>query len=121
MKKIALSLALVAALGACNQSEEPEVVGGPADPMAAELANAEPVGPVSVILSSNSYRCADNSVVEVAFIQKGEELSATANPNGEGTAVLTQGEDGTYSAEGMTLSGDHESSTITYNGQSCKR
>lgn len=120
MNKIALPLVLAAALAACNQSEEPEVVGGPADPMADELANAEPVGPVPVMLSSASYRCADNSVVDVSFIQRGEEMSATVAPEGANTAVLTQGEDGNFTADGMTLEGEANGSTITFNGQTCR-
>ena len=38
-----IAVASVALLSACNKNDEPEVVGGPADPMAAQLANAAPV------------------------------------------------------------------------------
>lgn len=123
MKKIALPLALVVALGACGQSDEPEVVGGPADPMAGELAAANEIDMTQApqILSSHSYRCGDNSVVEVSFIQRGDTLSATATPQGGNIAVLEQGEDGSFTAEGITVTGDAQSSTITFNGQTCRR
>ena len=38
-----IAVAGLTMLSACNKSDEPEVVGGPADPMAAQLANAAPV------------------------------------------------------------------------------
>lgn len=124
MKKIALSfcLAATAALGACGQNDEPEVVGGPADPMADELADAEPIGPIPVMLGSHSYRCADNSLVKVDFLQTGEENSARVTPQGEAAVMLAQGEtDGEYSADGVTLSGSPADESITFNGQACKR
>jgi len=58
-----------AALTACNS--EPEVVGGQPDPMARELANAAPVELPPAIAASKTYRCKDNSLVRIDWLQGG--------------------------------------------------
>ncbi|MET0371183.1 MAG: hypothetical protein ABW039_07375 [Sphingobium sp.] len=57
-----------ALLSACNNNDQPEVVGGPADPMAAELANAAPVELPPSVKNSYQYRCKDNSLLFVDFM-----------------------------------------------------
>lgn len=124
MNKNVLSfcIAATAALGACGQNDEPDVVGGPADPMANELANAEPVGPIPIMLGSDNYRCADNSLVQVDFIQTGEENSVRVTPKGESGTTAVEGEEaGKYAGEGLTVEGAPSDSSVTVNGQVCKR
>lgn len=62
-----LALAPLAVLAACGDSQ-PEVVGGPADPMAEQLANAAPVTLPPAVKDSRTYRCKDNSLVFVDFL-----------------------------------------------------
>ncbi|MBB3764368.1 hypothetical protein [Sphingomicrobium lutaoense] len=124
MKKNVLSfcIAATAILGACGQNDEPDVVGGPADPMANQLANAEPIGPIPVMVGSEDYRCADNSLVQVDFIQTGEENSVRVTPEGEAGVTAVEGEEaGTFTGEGVTVKGAPSDASITYNGQTCKR
>ena len=56
-----------AALAACNA--EPEIVGGQPDPMKDELAKAAPVELPPAIAATKTYRCKDNSVVRIDWLQ----------------------------------------------------
>lgn len=97
------------ALAACNKDDS-TIVAGPADPMANELANAKPVELPPSIVSSKSYRCKDNSLLFVDWLS-----------NGGARVKKSRDEVGTELAAGSTeLTGDSKSSTITYNGKSCK-
>lgn len=69
-----------AALAACNN--EPIVGGEPPDPMKDQLANAAPVELPPAIASSKTYRCKDNSLVTIDWLQGGKG----AYVHGEGTA-----------------------------------
>ena len=63
-----IAMAGVALLSACNKNDEPEVVGGPADPMAEQLANAAPVELPPSVKATKQYRCKDNSLYFVDFM-----------------------------------------------------
>ena len=67
IRKLTLIAAGAVALGACNNSE-PEVVGGPSDPMRDQLANAAAVELPPAISASKTYRCKDNSVVRIDWL-----------------------------------------------------
>ncbi len=58
------------ALAACNN--EPIEGKGPPDPMAGELANAAPVELPPAIAASKTYRCKDNSLVTIDWLQGGK-------------------------------------------------
>ena len=63
----ALTLSAISVLAACNS--EPEVVTiNKYDPQAAALANAAPVAPPPMITESHAYRCRDNSLVYIDFM-----------------------------------------------------
>ncbi|HEY0629268.1 MAG TPA: hypothetical protein VGD23_08065 [Sphingomicrobium sp.] len=55
-------------LAACNSEPETIVAGERPDPMAAELANAAPVELPPAIASSKTYRCKDNSLVQIDWL-----------------------------------------------------
>lgn len=59
-----------ATLAACNN--DPIVEGDRPDPMASELANAAPVELPPAIASSKTYRCKDNSLVTIDWLQDGK-------------------------------------------------
>jgi hypothetical protein len=69
-RKLSLIITAAAALAACNS--EPEVVGGQPDPMKDELAKAAPVELPPAIAASKTYRCKDNGLVTVDWLQGGK-------------------------------------------------
>jgi hypothetical protein len=69
-RNLLLIITAAAALAACNS--EPEVVGGQPDPMKDELAKAAPVELPPAIEASKTYRCKDNGLVRIDWLQGGK-------------------------------------------------
>ena len=80
IRKLSLTALSVLALAACNN--EPIVGGERPDPMADELANAAPVELPPAIAASKTYRCKDNSLVQIDWLAQDKG----AYVHGEGTA-----------------------------------
>lgn len=95
-----IAVASLTLLSACNKNDEPEVVGGPADPMAAELANAAPVELPPSVKANKQFRCKDNSLIFVDFMS--DDLSATlrTEKNGEPTALKAAAKGEAFKADG---------------------
>lgn len=118
------TLPLIAIAAVALAGCEPTTIegGGPADPMANEVANAGNVALPPSIVGSHRYRCKDNSLISVDWLSDGTTNSARVSPDGRSAVSLTQAEpNGPYTAEGASLTGDPKASSITFNGQSCKR
>ena len=113
-RKLSLIIIVSAALVACDKESHTIVGGEQPDPMKEELANAAPVELPPAIAASKSYRCKDNSLLYIDWYSDGS-TRVKANKSEAGTQVPAP-------AEGVkpTLTGDAKSSSITYNGQSCK-
>jgi hypothetical protein len=86
------------ALAACKQ--ETIVAGEQPDPMAGELANAAPVELPPSIASSKTYRCKDNSLVQIDWLAQGK--GAYVHGDGQTQTHLKPGE----AAEGQPVSTD---------------
>jgi hypothetical protein len=72
IRKLSLIVIGSAALVACN-SESHTIVGGEQpDPMKDELAKAAPVELPPAIVASKTYRCKDNSLVRIDWLQGGK-------------------------------------------------
>ena len=86
------------ALAAC----EPETIssGEQPDPMASELANAAPVELPPAIAASKTYRCKDNSLVQIDWLAQGK--GAYVHGNGQTQTHLKPA----ASAEGQPASTD---------------
>ena len=69
-RNLSLIVTAAAALAACQS--EPEVVGGQPDPMKEELAKAAPVELPPAIAATKTYRCKDNSLVRIDWLQGGK-------------------------------------------------
>ena len=80
IRKLTLITLGAVALAACNN--EPIVGGEQPDPMKEELAKAAPVELPPAIASSKTYRCKDNGLVTIDWLQDGKG----AYVHGEGTA-----------------------------------
>src|SRR5215218_2352326 len=70
IRKLSLLAIAAAGLAACNN--EPIEGKGPPDPMERELANAAPVELPPAIAASKTYRCKDNSLVTIDWLQGGK-------------------------------------------------
>jgi hypothetical protein len=107
------SACLAALLTAVGCSNEPEVVDANPDPQAKELAKAPPVTLPPAIRESKTYRCKDNSLVYVSFLD--DNLTAMVRDKQEEppVATLKAPEPGKpFVAEGFSLSGSGP--TVTY-------
>jgi hypothetical protein len=117
----AASIAALTLLAACNS--EPETVsGGPADPDAQAVANAAPVELPPAIVASKTFRCKDNSLVYVDFFNNNTADFRTEK-GGTATKLTSAGDGQAYTAEGHSVAGNTDTTTIAYPGhgsQSCK-
>ena len=76
IRKLSLIIIGSAALAACNSDDHTIVGGEQPDPMKDELAKAAPVELPPAIVASKTYRCKDNSLVQIDWLQgdKGANL-----------------------------------------------
>lgn len=111
------------ALAAC----QPETIGADnaVDPMANELAAAPPVELPPAITSTKTYRCADNSVVNLDWLADGSanlRVGDAAAP----TRLIAGAEGGALTnADGTSLTGDAQAASVSLtlpgkSEQSCK-
>src|SRR6188472_4359927 len=100
------------ALAACK----PETITGSEqpDPMAEELANAAPVELPPAIAASKTYRCKDNSLVKIDWLQGGKGAHVTP---GKATAPVVvaaaaEGEPMT-AADGTKVAGSPKAASVS--------
>lgn len=124
-RKLLLTIIAGAALVACKQ--ETIVANEAPDPMAAELANAAPVELPPAIASTKTYRCKDNGLVRIDWLQGGK--GAYLHGEGQEQTHLKPAEgatEGPFTAEGgfsLTGTAGASSVSLTVPGkgtQSCK-
>ena len=106
-----------AALAGCNSESHTIVANEAPDPMADQLANAPAVELPPAIAASKTYRCKDNSLLYIDWYSDGS-ARVKASRNEVGTQVPPPAPDAT---EPSPLVGTASDTTITYQGQSCKR
>ena len=118
-----IAMAGVALLSACNKNDEPEVVGGPADPMADQLANAAPVELPPSVKATKQYRCKDNSLYFVDFMTDDKTANFRTKKGGEPTQLKAAEAGQPFTAEGgYEVSGQGDEVQIAVpgkNAQSC--
>lgn len=100
IRKLSLIALGAAMLGACNSEPETIVAGERPDPMAAELANAAPVELPPAIASSKTYRCKDNSLVQIDWLA--QDKGAYVHGDGQAQTWLKPAEP----VEGQPASSD---------------
>lgn len=116
MFKTPLTILLVAAaaLAGCDQSDHNIVAAGPYDDRANVTTNAAPVTLPPSITASHTYRCKDNSLVYIDWLSDG--IARVKTDKAARATPITPGQPGTPS-----LTGDAQTPTVTFNGQSCTR
>ncbi len=112
------AVAALAMLSACNNNDEPEVVGGPADPMASQLANAAPVELPPSVKNSYQYRCKDNSLVFVDFLSDDKTANLRTEKDGSPTKLTAAEAGQPFEANGFKVDGSGKQVTITLPGKS---
>ena len=108
-----LMIVAAAALAGCDNSDH-TIVADPAgpDPMANAVANVGSVTLPPSIQASKAYRCKDNSLIYVDWLN--DNTARVKKTKDEvGTTV-------TPADAASPLKGDPKAGSVTYNGQSCK-
>ncbi|WP_313808942.1 hypothetical protein [Sphingobium sp.] len=113
-----ISAAALTLLSACNKNDEPEVVGGPADPMAEKLANAAPIELPPSVQASRQYRCKDNSLLFVDFMSDGKTAQLRTEKTGAPTKLTAAEAGQPFEAEGYKVEGSGKQITATLPGKS---
>ena len=117
IRKVTLIAVGLLALTACER--ETIVAGEQPDPMARELANAAPVELPPAIAASKTYRCKDNSLVQIDWLSN--DKGAYVHGNGHAQTHLKPAEpvegqpaSTDLTAEGgFVLKGNASASTVT--------
>lgn len=115
-----IAIAAAASIAGCDNSDHTITAGEPYDPQENVVQNLQNVELPPAIVASHAYRCADNSIVYVDWLNN-NTARVKKDRNEVGTAVAQEGEEGPYSGEGQSLSGSPEDQSITVNGRTCKR
>jgi hypothetical protein len=110
------------ALASCNQ--EPEVIDtGPPDTQAEALKNAKPVQLPPSIAASYTYRCKDNSLIQVDFMND-QKTAVLHAPKSAPPIVLNAPHAGSpYVAPGYSVTGSGKQIAVARPGkgsQDCK-
>ena len=126
MKKLLtlITLPALALVAACNNEPE-EIGGGPVDPMAEQLANAGPVELPPMVAQSKTFRCKDNSLIFVDYMNDNKTAHLRIEKKESAPTILTSEEPGKpFVAEGgysVTGPGDVIEASLPGKGsQSCK-
>lgn len=128
MNRTALTLviAAAAALAGCNKQDHTIQSGGPDDPMGNALANAAPVELPPSIAHSGIYRCKDNSVVYVDWLDDSKTTNLRTSKDGTPLQLKSAEAGKPMIADGgYSLTGTKDSTAITLarpgkGSQSCK-
>jgi hypothetical protein len=116
-----IAVAGLAMLSACNKNDQPEVVGGPADPMAEKLANAAPVELPPSVKATKQYRCKDNSLYFVDFMTDDKTANFRTKKGGEPMKLVAPEAGQAYAGEGgYEVSGQGDEVKITVPGKSAQ-
>lgn len=115
MKSLFPLIAAAAALAACSQKSDPEVLDSRApDPNASAIANAAPVELPPAIRAQKTYRCADNSLANVTWFTGDKQASLTIGKGGSPVIVKSEGGASPWKADdGTALAGTDDKITIT--------
>ena len=126
IRNFTLIAAGAAALAACNN--EPIVGNEQPDPMKDALANAAPVELPPAIAASRTYRCKDNSLVTIDWLQGGKganlrigdatmpvQLRSAPAAEGEGANAVASANTGLVADGGYELSGDSSATSVALN------
>lgn len=110
----AFALVAAAALAGCDQSDHTINGNAPDDSQAnAANASAAPVVLPPAIVASKIYRCKDNSLVYIDWLEGNQAANFRAERGGPPTALKAETADGALTAEGYSLIGLPTATSVT--------
>jgi hypothetical protein len=121
---LTLSLVAAAALAGCNNSDHNIVVGPDTDNNADVAAEANVALPPSIV-ATKTYRCGDNSVVQVDWLSDQKSANIRVGEDSPVTQVTAAEAGKPLTGSGFTVTGSSSGSSITverpsHGSQSCK-
>jgi hypothetical protein len=130
-RKLTLLALAAAALGACNSESHTIVANEAPDPMADQLANAPAVELPPAIAATKTYRCKDNSLVRIDWLQGGKGAYVHGDGQAQTHVKAAEAVEGQPASTdlvaegGYVLKGDATASAVTLTlpgkgAQSCK-
>lgn len=120
---LAAALAVSALLSGCNSQPENITAAGAADPDANAIATAPPVKLPPAMVSSQAYRCKDNSLVYIDIFADNVTAMVRKTKEGDPTPLAAPAAGQPYVGGGYTVSGTGKTLTVTQPGgsaQACK-
>lgn len=114
------AIAAAATIAGCDNTDQNIVSGEPYDPQENAIQNLEGIELPPAIVASHAYRCRDNSLVYIDWLNN-DTARIKESADEVGTTVSREGEEGDYTGDGQTLSGSPSDETVTVNGQACRR
>lgn len=118
----AAPIALLALLAACNSKPE-TVEGGVVDPTANQIANAPAVTLPPALAASHTYRCKDNSLIYVDFLDDNKTAHLKTSKDGAIINLVAAEPGKPFEANGYKLTGSGTDVTYEAPGkgsESCK-
>lgn len=113
-----VATAALSLLSACGSDDKPEVVGGPADPLANQLANAAPVELPPSVKANKQFRCKDNSLIFVDYMSDDKTALLRTEKTGSSTKLTAAEAGQPFTAEGgFEVKGSGNAVTITVPGK----
>ena len=118
-RNLTLILLGTVALAACDKESHTIVGGDQPDPMKEELAKAAPVELPPAIEASKTYRCKDNSLVRVDWLQGGKGAYLHGEGHAQTHLKAAEAADGKPASTDLTaeggfvLKGEAKASTVT--------
>ena len=118
-RNLSLILFGAVALAACNKESHTIVGGDQPDPMKDELAKAAPVELPPAIEASKTYRCKDNSLVRIDWLQGGKGAYLHGEGHDQTHLKAAEAADGKPASTdlmaegGFLLKGEAKASTVS--------
>ncbi|UAK24932.1 hypothetical protein [Sphingomonas nostoxanthinifaciens] len=109
----AVPLAALALLSACDSKPTTITGAGPVDTTANEIAAAPPVKLPPAVLASKQYRCKDNSLAFVDFMNDGTSANYRTKKEGTPTALTAPAAGQPYAGGDVTVTGQATDKSIT--------
>jgi hypothetical protein len=109
----AASIAALALLAACNSQPTTITGNGPSDPTASEIAEAPPVKLPPAVLVSKSYRCKDNSIVYVDYMNDAVSVHYRAKKEAMPTTLTAPAAGQPFVGDNIELTGAPNATAVT--------
>jgi hypothetical protein len=123
--RLILSFVAAAALAGCNQSDHNIVVGGPDADNDSDVAAEANIALPPTIVATKTYRCGDNSVVQVDWLSDKKSANVRIGEDSAVAQVVAPEAGKPMTGGGFTVTGTSSESSITierpgHGSQSCK-